>query len=247
MDEQIYKAIQTRDANQLSTLLAAEPNWPGYLDPTNPVMEGKDIGSVVGLCASYGWHDGLRVCRDAGLDPNLNCLVRQPLIWAYHHKDVISLDILLEMGMTPLSWAISQQFDGIKTDFFRAEDLHSLSSLGELDRQAIISHVHVKSPFALRPAFCNLALTRLHERSEVFFMRLAPLVADNEVCRHFAQFLYFTAWRQGNVGLALRLAADMHLEPNLDVVTLRLKLGEKARNESWVERALSMGMGGGVH
>lgn len=78
-------------------------------------------------------------------------------------------------------------------------------------------------------------------------MRLAPLVADNEVCRHFAQFLYFTAWRQGNQQLALRLATDLHLVQDLDVVKLRLKLGVNARSETWVDRALAMGFDGVVH
>lgn len=103
MFSKLYRAVLKRNHKQLATLLREA----GLDDVSfNPVEDEsfpeRDGGSLIGLCVSYRWHNGVRVCRDAGLNPDRNAMVRDPIMWAYHNDDVVSLELLLEMRTDPI-------------------------------------------------------------------------------------------------------------------------------------------------
>lgn len=67
-----------------------------------PTEDAPVGGGAVGLCVSHRWIEGLRICRDMGIDPNKDTMLRDPLVWAYHFDDIAMAIELLDMGYDPL-------------------------------------------------------------------------------------------------------------------------------------------------
>lgn len=228
MLSKIYSAVMERDRKQLATLLREAALDDVSFNPLEgESFQARDGGSLVGLCVSYQWHDGVRVCRDAGLNPDRNAMVRDPLMWAYHNDDVDSLALLLEMEPDPARLSPDTRFWGVSRpqDVLTAERLAELApTLGDLDVFYLQSHLVEKRPVELRPVFGRMALNDFRPNSHAFFERLAPLVATSESCRWFAQFAYFRAWSMGCEHVALGLRDALSLLPDLSIVEDRMGL-----------------------
>ena len=91
----LIDAVLTHDKRLLRDTLAAG------ICSVIPTHQQQVGGSAVGLCASHNWLDGVRICREAGLDPNAGSMLRDPLCWAYHRDDISMARELLDMGCLP--------------------------------------------------------------------------------------------------------------------------------------------------
>jgi hypothetical protein len=251
-----------RDHNQLEALLREAAHDDVSFNPMDgESFQARDGGSLVGLCVSYQWHDGVRVCRDAGLNPDRNAMVRDPLMWAYHNDDVVSLALLLEMGTDPARLSPDTRFWGVSRpeDVLTADRLTELTpTLGDLDVFYLQSHLAEKRPVELRPVFGRIALNDLRPNSHVFFERLAPLVVTSQSCRWFAQFAYFRAWSIGHEDVALGLLDALSLQPELAIVEDRMGLVDTKerfgvdmenpdRSAPWVMSAIKGGRNAVAH
>lgn len=228
MLSKLYRAMMERDQKQLATLLSEAARDDVWFNPLEvESFQTRDGGSLIGLCVSYQWHDGVRVCRDAGLNPDRNAMVRDPLMWAYHNDDVVSLELLLEMGPDPARLSPDTRFWGVSRteDELTADRLTELApTLGDLDVFYLKSLLAEERPVELRPVFGRMALNDLRPNSHAFFERLAPLVVKSESCRWFAQFAYFRAWSLGHKDVALELLDALSLQPDLSIVEDRMGL-----------------------
>jgi hypothetical protein len=74
MKQDIFNAIVAKDARGLAASLLAMPSVSDiFFSPLDPDCPDPTFaGSLVGLCASLRWHDGLRICRDCMINPNRN-------------------------------------------------------------------------------------------------------------------------------------------------------------------------------
>lgn len=232
MTTNLYEAFMNRDRHQLAELLRGASLGDVSFNPLpleGNAFQAREGGSLVGLCASIQWHDGLRVCRDAGLDPDRDAMVRDPIMWAYHNDDTVTLDLLLEMGTDPTRLSPDTRFWGLSRpeDALTPERLVDLAAkLGNLDVFYLKTHLAENRPVELRPVFGRLALNSLRPNSHVFFERLAPLVRASDTCKWFAQFAYFEAWRAGHEQVAMMLFDTLGLSPDLSIVEDRMGLAD---------------------
>lgn len=204
----VYEAYEARSITGLRDALSMFTGEDVYFDPEeqdplpsqprermllNPVNYGKPGGSIVGLCVSEQWHEGLQVCADLGINPNRNSLVRCPLLWAYSNDDLVALGILLRMRIDPMmimidtrTWGLPD-FEEEMVNRDRIEELIAGSPYyGKLDEKVLRKSIK-QHPSRLRPKLSALLLNDPRQHSVEFIKSLV----DNGSNLDFSDVKYY--------------------------------------------------------
>jgi hypothetical protein len=232
MKVHIFNAIVAKDARGLAASLLAMPSGPDiFFSPLDPDCPDTTFaGSLVGLCTSVRWHDGLKVCRDFEIDANRNSSVRDPIGWAFINDDVESIDILMSMGADPLMPFPDDRASGLtqyrqhlltpeKAEYYRNDP-----RFGELDFLTLSRFIAERpSGFYMRPKLGCLLLNELRPKSLQIFKLLTTgsnAAADEDV-RLFAQFSYHSALYRRKMKTARAIKEIYAIKPDLNIVTDR--------------------------
>lgn len=230
MRTDIYRALEERDIARFSEALVAAGREDVFFDPLDSrVPNPRNAGSLLGLCVSAGWHDGIRVCRDLGVDPNRNSMVRDPLRWAYSDDDVVALQLLIEMGADPArkrpddrNWGIDSQNDKLKQG-----DIAEYAAdprYGALDVDYLRHLLNTNLCMDMRSVFASTTLDNIRPRCGTIFFDWATsreAITSDSRCAYFAQFAYFDAVARARFDVAEILHIRFSLAPDPQVVSLR--------------------------
>jgi hypothetical protein len=231
MKRDIFNAVVAKDARRLAASLLAMPGVSDiFFNPLDlDCPDTTFAGNLIRLCTSVCWHDGLRSCRDFGIDPNRNSCVCDPFLSAFWNDDVESAGILISMGADPLMPFPDDRASGL-TRYRqhlltpeKARQYRNDPRFGELDHLTL-SRFLAERPFTyMRPKLGCLLLNDPRPNSLEIFQSLTAGndAAKDEDVRLFAQFFYHEALycRKPETARAIR---DMFgIEPDLDIVTDR--------------------------
>lgn len=228
----IYQAFVKRDARALAESLRLLRGGDIYFDPLDTdTPNPNEAGSIVGLCASVQWHDGLRVCRDAGVNPDRNSMVRDPLIWAFCNDDIDSLQLLIEMGLNPARLSPDDRHWGLEGRPLRHlsdEDIAKCvgDDYGELDKIYLSAMQQSNANIDLRPVFGRMALNNARANSHYFYDSLTQYqgVQEDVACLYFAQFAYYDAYNRRRNDIMNILVNNLGLTPDKQLAKGRMLL-----------------------